>query len=198
MSKFPLREAMLAGTMHTVAEPNLPGLGDAKYEIHIKFETLEQMQDARRALYHAILPQNAAVQQSAARNDEPRTVTDDDREYASELLADLANDLQGLSRAEIVARWFRKARVEHSLRTPVVAPTTSPEPTSLQKTQTSNSPPGLPKDWTPDMAARASWVVFTLANTPPDEWERKAVIYEAMTAFRTPAAARNERGSEAR
>jgi hypothetical protein len=59
-------------------------------------------------------------------------------------------------------------------------------------------PPGVPKDWTSDMAARASWIVFTLANTPPDEWERKAVIYETMAVFRTPADPRNHRGSEAR
>lgn len=37
-------------------------------------------------------------------------VSNEDRQYASELLADLANG--GLPRIEIVARWFRKARLE--------------------------------------------------------------------------------------
>lgn len=39
--------------------------------------------------------------------------TDEDRQYASELLADLANG--GLPRLEIAARWFCKARLENHL-----------------------------------------------------------------------------------
>lgn len=67
-NKYPLRAAMLAGTMHTISDPGEPvgSVGNLhavppKYEIHIKFETLEQMQDARKALYHAILekPENS-------------------------------------------------------------------------------------------------------------------------------------------
>lgn len=46
--------------------------------------------------------------------EESRIVTHADREYASELLADLTND--DLPRLEITARWFRKARVENALR----------------------------------------------------------------------------------
>lgn len=46
--------------------------------------------------------------------DESRLITETDREYASELLADLTNG--DLPRLEIAARWFRKARVELSLR----------------------------------------------------------------------------------
>jgi hypothetical protein len=45
---------------------------------------------------------------------EPRDITDADREYASELLADLANP-DGLPRHEIAAQWFRKARVENAI-----------------------------------------------------------------------------------
>lgn len=39
--------------------------------------------------------------------------TEEDRQYASELLADLANG--GTPRLEIAARWFRKARLENRL-----------------------------------------------------------------------------------
>jgi hypothetical protein len=39
--------------------------------------------------------------------------TEDDRQYASELLADLANG--GLPKLEIAARWFSKARRESAL-----------------------------------------------------------------------------------
>lgn len=52
---------------------------------------------------------------SAPQASQPQTVTDSDCEYASELLADLANEGENLSRVEKAARWFRKARVEHSL-----------------------------------------------------------------------------------
>lgn len=51
---------------------------------------------------------------------ETRLITDADREYASELLADLTSD--DLPHLEIAARWFRKARVERSLSpSPAVA-----------------------------------------------------------------------------
>lgn len=52
-------------------------------------------------------------------SDATRDVTEQDRQYASELLANLASP--DLPRLEIAARWFRKARVENSLgrsRTP--------------------------------------------------------------------------------
>lgn len=61
-----------------------------------------------RALYVA---QTASVHQ-------PREITEEDRQYASELMADLANLDQGLSRRAIAEQWFRKARVEHSLCAP--------------------------------------------------------------------------------
>jgi len=44
---------------------------------------------------------------------ESRQVIQEDREYASELLADLNSG--DLPRLEIAARWFRKARVERAL-----------------------------------------------------------------------------------
>ena len=56
---------------------------------------------------------SVSVAQTAQVFEEPRNVTAADREYASELLADLTSD--DLPDLEIAARWFRKARVEHSL-----------------------------------------------------------------------------------
>jgi len=56
---------------------------------------------------------SVSVAQTAQVFEEPRNVTAADREYASELLADLTS--YDLPRLEIAARWFRKARVEHSL-----------------------------------------------------------------------------------
>ena len=61
-----------------------------------------------------VAPQSLALAQTAQVTfAEPRNVTAADREYASELLADLTS--YDLPRLEIAARWFRKARVEHSL-----------------------------------------------------------------------------------
>ncbi len=45
--------------------------------------------------------------------EETRQITEEDRQYASELLADLRNG--GEPRLYVAAQWFRKARVEHSL-----------------------------------------------------------------------------------
>jgi hypothetical protein len=62
-NKHPLREAMLAGTMHSIAEP------PEKFEIHLKFETLEEMQEARKALYHAIRVKREAPKRDAQSSD---------------------------------------------------------------------------------------------------------------------------------
>ncbi|MCK1503898.1 hypothetical protein [Bradyrhizobium sp. 18] len=52
-------------------------------------------------------------QPSPAATVETRSITDEDRNYASELLADLANGDE--PRLQVAAQWFCKARVEHSL-----------------------------------------------------------------------------------
>jgi Zn-dependent alcohol dehydrogenase len=46
-TRYPLREAMLRGCMSACT-------GDGEHQIKINFETLEDMQEARRALYHAL------------------------------------------------------------------------------------------------------------------------------------------------
>ena len=52
-TRYPIREAMLRGCMSTCT-------GNGEHQIKISFETLEDMQEARRALYHAIRQEPAS------------------------------------------------------------------------------------------------------------------------------------------
>lgn len=70
---------------------------------------LTMQPDLMKAMEKALSDEVARFMRGPA---EPRHVTDEDRNYASELLADLANG--GLPRLEIAAQWFRKARIENS------------------------------------------------------------------------------------
>lgn len=49
---------------------------------------------------------------------------------------------------------------------------------------TFGSPPNLPKNWTQEHAAKAAWMVNTLAITPTDEWRSKAELFETFAEFR--------------
>lgn len=46
-------------------------------------------------------------------------------------------------------------------------------------------PPALPKGWTQEHAALASWMINTLAVTPTAEWRSKAEIYGSLAVFRS-------------
>lgn len=57
-TRYPLREAMLRGCMSTCT-------GDGEHQLKLAFETLEDMQEARRALYHAIRQEPASKEDQA-------------------------------------------------------------------------------------------------------------------------------------
>jgi hypothetical protein len=45
-------------------------------------------------------------------------------------------------------------------------------------------PPSLPLGWNDQHAAKAAWMINTLAISPPDEWLSKAELYETLGEFR--------------
>lgn len=54
-------------------------------------------------------------------------------------------------------------------------------------------PPSLPKGWSQEHAAKAAWMINTLAVTPPDEWRTKAELHETLAEFRALSVTRPER-----
>ncbi len=54
-------------------------------------------------------------------------------------------------------------------------------------------PPTLPSGWTTQHAAKAAWMINTLAVTPPDEWRTKAELYETLAEFRALSLSRPDR-----
>lgn len=104
------------------------------------------------------------LSRATARIEQPRTVIEDDRRYASELLADLANGGENLSRAERAARWFRKARVEHSLCASAT-PSECPHPWAHQDQNGVPFCAGCGEDWTNVLHPQP-----VEAFTPEDAW----------------------------
>jgi Lar family restriction alleviation protein len=56
-------------------------------------------------------------------------------------------------------------------------------------------PPSLPLGWNGQHAAKAAWMINTLAISHPDEWLSKAELYETLEEFR--ALTRPQRGGAA-